>query len=133
MPDENEHSELYEQGMRTRREVFGDEYVENMLKSPEPFMEPYQELVTELCWGNIWNRPGLSRRDRSMINLAMLSALNHPEEVGLHVRGALRNGVTPLEIQEVLLQVLLYCGAPAARASFKVAADILKEAIPPSA
>jgi 4-carboxymuconolactone decarboxylase len=111
-----------------RRAVLGAEYVDKSIQSADDFNRPMQELVTEYCWGAVWNRPGLDRKTRSMLNLAMLSALNRPHELKLHVRGALNNGVTKEEITEVLLQVAIYCGVPSAIDSFRVAREALKEA-----
>ncbi|ODT36810.1 MAG: 4-carboxymuconolactone decarboxylase [Lautropia sp. SCN 70-15] len=122
------NKELFEKGLATRREVLGAEYVDKSIQSADDFNRPMQELVTQYCWGDVWNRPGLDRRTRSMLNLAMLSALNRPHELKLHVRGALRNGVTKDEIKEVLLQVAIYCGVPAAIDGFRTAREALKEA-----
>lgn len=122
------NKELFEKGLATRREVLGAEYVDKSIQSADDFNRPMQELVTQYCWGDMWNRPGLDRRTRSMLNLAMLSALNRPHELKLHVRGALRNGVTKDEIKEVLLQVAIYCGVPAAIDGFRTAREALKEA-----
>lgn len=122
------NKELYEKGLNTRRDVLGAEYVDKSIQGADDFNRPMQELVTQYCWGDVWNRPGLDRRTRSLLNLAMLSALNRPHELKLHVRGALRNGVTRDEIREVLLQVAIYCGVPAAVDSFRVAREALKEA-----
>lgn len=122
------NKELFDKGLKTRREVLGAEYVDKSIQSADDFNRPMQELVTQYCWGDVWNRPGLDRRTRSMLNLAMLSALNRPHELKLHVRGALRNGVTKDEIKEVLLQVAIYCGVPAAIDGFRTAREALKEA-----
>jgi len=122
------NEELFAKGLATRREVLGAEYVDKSIQSADDFNRPMQELVTQYCWGDVWNRPGLDRRTRSMLNLAMLSALNRPHELKLHVRGALRNGVTKDEIKEVLLQVAIYCGVPAAIDGFRTAREALKEA-----
>lgn len=122
------NKELFEKGLATRREVLGAEYVDKSIQSADDFNRPMQELVTQYCWGDVWNRPGLDRRTRSMLNLAMLSALNRPHELKLHVRGALRNGVTKDEIKEVLLQAAIYCGVPAAIDGFRTAREALKEA-----
>jgi 4-carboxymuconolactone decarboxylase len=117
----------FDKGLAMRRAVLGAEYVDRSIKNADAFTEPFQKLVTEWCWGEIWNRPGLDRKTRSIINLAMLTALNRPNEVRLHVRGALNNGVSREEIQEVLLQACIYCGVPAALESFRIAAEVLKE------
>lgn len=114
-----------EAGAKIRGEVLGEEHVRRSLRNADPFMQPIQELVTEYCWGAVWTRPGLDRRVRSMLNLAMLTALNRPHEVELHVRGAINNGVTKAEIQEVLLQAAIYCGVPAALDSFRIAQAVL--------
>lgn len=121
------HSALYDKGLEMRRAVLGSEYVDRSIRNADAFTEPFQKLVTEWCWGEIWNRPGLDRKTRSLLNLAMLTALNRPNEVRLHVRGALNNGVTRAEIQEVLLQATVYCGVPAALESFRIASEVLKE------
>jgi 4-carboxymuconolactone decarboxylase len=117
----------YRLGLKTRREVLGDEYVDAALANADEFNQPLQEFVTAYCWGDIWNRAGLDRRIRSLVNLAMLTALNRPHEIRVHVRGALNNGVTKEEIREVLLQTAVYCGVPAAVDSFRIARDVLKE------
>ena len=119
--------ENYENGLRMRKQVMGDAYVERTLGQVSEFSRPAQELVTEFAWGQIWNRPGLDLRIRSMLNLAMLTALNRSHELSGHIRGALTNGVTEQEIQEVLLQTMAYCGAPAALESFRVAEAVLAE------
>lgn len=113
-------------GLATRREVLGAEYVDAALARADDFTRPLQELVTGWCWGEVWNRPGLDRRTRSLLNLAMLTALNRPHELKLHVRGALRNGVTPDEIREVLLQAAIYCGVPAAMDATRSAHEVLR-------
>ena len=118
---------LFEQGLKTRREVLGAEYVDAAIQSADDFNRPMQELVTQYCWGDIWNRPGLDRRTRSLLNLAMITALNRPHELKLHVKGAIRNGVTKDEIREVFLQAAIYCGVPAALDSFRTAQEIFKE------
>lgn len=120
--------DAFEQGLKTRREVLGADYVDAAIAGADDFNRPLQELVTEYCWDGIWNRPGLDRRTRSLLNLAMLTALNRPHELKLHLRGALNNGVTRDEIREVLLQTAIYCGVPAAIDSFRVAREVLKDA-----
>jgi 4-carboxymuconolactone decarboxylase len=120
-------NELFESGMRTRRAVLGDTYVDASMKSLDEFTEPLQRLVTEYCWGTVWNRPGLDRRTRSLLNLAMLTALNRPHEVKTHVRGAINNGLTKQEIGEVFLQAAIYCGVPAALDSTRLAKEVFKE------
>jgi 4-carboxymuconolactone decarboxylase len=119
--------EMFEKGLSIRRSVLGAEFVDNALATADDFNRPLQELVTQYCWGEIWGRPGLDRKTRSLLNLAMLSALNRPHEVKMHVRGALANGVTKDEIQEVFMQVAIYCGVPAAVDSFRIAREVFKE------
>ena len=121
-------NDKYERGLEIRKAVLGTEYVENSLKNADDFTRPMQELSTEYCWGHVWSREGLTRKERSLINLAMISALNRPHELKLHVRGALRNGVTRDEIREVLLQVAIYCGVPAGIDSFRIAKEALAQA-----
>jgi 4-carboxymuconolactone decarboxylase len=127
MADDGGYGELWRKGLEMRRAVLGAEYVDRSVATADEFTKPFQKLVTEWCWGEIWNRPGLDRRTRSLLNLAMLTALNRPNEVRLHVRGALNNGVTREEMQEVFLQAAVYCGVPAALESFRIAAEVLKE------
>lgn len=119
--------ERYETGLRIRREVLGTDYVNTSISMSDDFNRPLQELVTEYCWGAVWSRPGLTRKMRSLINLAMLTALNRPHEVKLHLKGALNNGCSREEIMEVLLQTAIYCGVPAAIDSFRLAREILNE------
>ena len=121
------NKELFEKGLAVRRAVLGAEYVDKSIASADDFNRPMQELVTEYCWGEIWNRPGLDRKTRSIINLAMLTALNRPHEIKLHVLGALNNGLTKDEISEVFLQTAIYCGVPAAIDRFRVAREVFKE------
>jgi len=121
------HSDRYEAGLNVRREVLGSEYVDASLAKATDFTRPMQELTTEYCWGAVWTRPGLERRERSLINLAMIAALNRQHELALHVRGALTNGVTVEEIREVLLQVAIYCGVPAGIDSFRTASKVIDE------
>ncbi len=120
-------SDRFERGLAIRKSVLGEAYVEKALASADEFNRPMQELVTEYCWGTVWARDGLPKKTRSMLNLAMLSALNRPHELKAHVRGALNNGVTRAEICEVLLQVAIYCGVPAAMDSFRVAREAFAE------
>ena len=127
MPADATHAETYEAGLRTRGEVLGKEHVARSMEKVSDFSRPIQELVTEYCWGAIWTRPGLERRTRSMLNIAMLTALNRSHELGVHVRGALTNGVTPEEVQEVLLQAAVYVGVPAALESFRIAEAVIAE------
>ncbi|MBF0531421.1 MAG: 4-carboxymuconolactone decarboxylase [Deltaproteobacteria bacterium] len=121
------NEKLYDEGMKVRRDVMGAEYVDKALAQTTEFTQPLQELVTEYCWGAIWARPGLPRKTRSLINLAMLTALNRSHELKLHMAGALRNGCTKEEIMEVLLQTAVYCGLPAAIDAFRVAKEVLAE------
>jgi 4-carboxymuconolactone decarboxylase len=118
---------MFEKGLKIRREVLGAEYVDKAIASADNFNRPLQELVTQYCWGEIWGRPGLDRKTRSLINLAMISALNRPHEVKMHIKGALNNGLTKDDIQEVFLQVAIYCGVPAAVDSFRTAQEVFKE------
>jgi len=120
-------TDLFEKGLEVRRAVLGKEYVDKSISDADDFTQPLQELVTEYCWGSIWTRPGLPRKTRSLINLAMLTALNRPHEVKLHLRGALNNGCSKEEIMEVLLQTAIYCGVPAAVDSFRTAKELLQE------
>jgi 4-carboxymuconolactone decarboxylase len=118
-------SELFEAGLRTRREVLGAEYVDSSLADADEFMMAFQRVTTELCWGYTWNRPGLDRRTRSLLNLVMLTALGKAAELKLHVRGALNNGVTVEEIREALIHATSYCGIPAGLEAFKAAHEVL--------
>jgi 4-carboxymuconolactone decarboxylase len=115
---------VYDQGLEIRKQVLGAAHVERSLAGADDFSRPFQELITEYCWGAVWGRPGLPRKTRSLLNLAMLTALNREEEFKLHVRAALRNGVTQEEICEVLLQAMIYCGVPAANTAFKQAREV---------
>ncbi|MEU4804442.1 4-carboxymuconolactone decarboxylase [Actinosynnema sp. NPDC023587] len=117
----------YDEGMRVRREVLGDEHVDRAVARADEFTADFQELITRYAWGSIWTRPGLDRRTRSCITLAMLATLGHDAEVAMHVRAALRNGLTREEIKEVLLQVAVYAGVPAANRAFAIAQPILAE------
>jgi 4-carboxymuconolactone decarboxylase len=120
-------AERARQGMTVRRAVLGDEHVDRALATTTSFTEPFQDFITRYAWGDVWSRPGLSRAERSMITLAMLAALQHENELAMHVRGALRNGLSPEQIQEVLLQVAVYAGVPAANRAFAVAQRVLSE------
>jgi 4-carboxymuconolactone decarboxylase len=122
--------ETFEKGLEIRKSVLGAEFVEKSLASADDFNRPFQELVTEYCWGAIWGRETLPKKVRSMLNIAMLTALNRPHEVEMHLRGALRNGVTPDEIREVLMQAAIYCGVPAGVDSFRIARKVLAEEKP---
>jgi 4-carboxymuconolactone decarboxylase len=117
----------YEEGLKIRKAVLGEDYVNRVLANANSFNAPLQELVTEYCWGKIWGRPGLDRRQRSLLNLAMIGVLNRPHELKAHIRGALTNGVTPAEICEVFLQVMIYAGVPAAVDSFRIANEAFAE------
>jgi 4-carboxymuconolactone decarboxylase len=119
--------ELWDKGLAVRKEVLGAEYVERNLKNVDDFSMPMQEYTTEACWGTIWTRTGLPRRTRSLLNLAMLSALNRPHEFKVHVKGALTNGCSREEIREVLLQVACYCGVPAGVEAFRLAREAMAE------
>ncbi len=119
--------ERYEKGLAVRRAVLGPEHVENSFRLADDFTRPMQELVTEYCWGEIWSRPGLDRRSRSLINLAMLTALNRPHEIRLHVRGALNNGLTKKELMEVFMQCAIYCGIPAGMEALRIAKEVFAE------
>jgi 4-carboxymuconolactone decarboxylase len=117
----------YEEGLRVRSEVLGAEHVRRSLESASEFSRPIQELVTEYCWGAVWARPGLARRDRSLINLGMLTALGRSHELAVHLRGAVVNGCTKREIQETLLQATIYCGVPAGMEAFRVVESAIEE------
>jgi 4-carboxymuconolactone decarboxylase len=119
--------DLFARGLALRRDVLGAEYVDKSLQSANDFMMAFQRITTEWCWGYAWTRPGLDRKTRSLLNLAMLTALNRSPEIKLHVRGALNNGVTVDEIKEVLIHATIYCGIPAGLDAFKAANDVLKE------
>ena len=123
MPDKA----TFERGLQIRKDTLGADFVENSLKTADDFNMPMQELTTEYCWGYVWGRPGLDRKTRSMLNLAMISALNRPHELKMHVKGALKNGVTKDEIREVFMQVAIYCGVPAGVDSFRVAREAFAE------
>ena len=119
--------EKFDKGLATRKAVLGDEYVNNSLNKATDFTMAFQEYVTTNCWNDCWNRPGLERKTRSIINLAMLSALNRPHEFKVHCRGAVNNGVTKVEMREIFIQVGTYCGAPAALEAFKLAQEVFDE------
>jgi 4-carboxymuconolactone decarboxylase len=121
-------SEPHEQGMRIRRDVLGDEHVEAAVARTTPFTAEFQELLTRYAWGEVWSRPGLDRRVRSVITLTALVALNRERELAMHVRAALRNGLTEDEVKEVFLQCAIYCGVPAANGAFAIAQKVLGEA-----
>jgi 4-carboxymuconolactone decarboxylase len=119
--------QTYERGLEIRKSVLGKEFVENAINSADDFNRPLQELVTEYCWGAVWGREGLSKKTRSMLNLAMISCLNRPHELKVHVAGALKNGVTREEIREVFMQVAIYAGVPAAVDSFRIAREVFAQ------
>lgn len=127
MPSDLTSRERFEAGLAVRRAVLGDAYVDRSLASIDDFTRDLQELVTEYCWGRVWTREELPRPTRSILNLAMMTALNRPHELAIHVRGALNNGVTRIEIREVLLQAAIYCGVPAALDAFRVARTVFDE------
>jgi 4-carboxymuconolactone decarboxylase len=116
--------DMHARGLKNRKEVLGEAHVERSFATADDFSKPYQDLITEYCWGAVWDRPGLPRKTRSLLNLAMLTALNREDEFKLHVRAAFRNGVTRDEIREVLLQAAIYCGVPAANSAFKQAREV---------
>ena len=120
--------DLYSKGMRARREVLGDDYVDLALERATPMTEPFQELITRYAWGSVWARPGLDRRTRSAITVALLATLGRDQELALHVRAALRNGLSEAEIGEVLLHTAVYAGVPAANAAFAIAQRVISEA-----
>jgi 4-carboxymuconolactone decarboxylase len=120
-------SERFERGLKTRREVLGAEYVDSAVGGADDFSWAMQELTTEWCWDGTWNRPGLDRRARSILNLGMLAALGRSHEFKIHVRGALNNGVTKEELKEIFVQIGTYCGVPAAMDSFSAAKEVFKE------
>lgn len=127
MPGEKKRSERFERGLKTRREVLGADYVDRSLEQANSFTWAMQELTTEWCWDGTWNRPGLDRRSRSILNLGMIAALNRPHELKLHIRGAINNGLTRDELKEIFLQIGTYCGVPAAMDSFRIAREVLRE------
>ena len=122
-------NEGYKAGLAVRRKVLGEKYVDDAIAKADDFMKPLQQYLTEHAWGAAWTRPGLDLKTRSMLNLAMLTALNRPHELRIHLRGAIRNGVTKEEMQEIFLQCGVYCGAPAALESFKIAREVLAEPV----
>src|SRR5207247_8292300 len=115
--------EMFEKGLSIRRQVLGADFVDNAFANADDFNRPMQELATQYCWGEIWGRPGLDRKTRSIINLSMISALNRPHEVKMHVKGAINNGLTKDDIKEVFLQVAIYCGVPAGVDCFRIAKE----------
>ena len=127
MPSNKTHNETYEKGLENRRSVLGTEHVNRSLAQVTDFSRPIQELVTEYCWGVVWDSDGLERKTRSLLNIVMLTALNRNHELAIHVRGAITNGASVTEIQEALLQTAIYVGVPASLESFRVAEQALKE------
>jgi 4-carboxymuconolactone decarboxylase len=125
--DKRGHKERFDAGLKTRREVLGAEYVDKAMAASDDFNKPFVDLLNTYCWNDIWNRPGLERKTRSMLNLAMLSALGKEHELKLHIAGALNNGLSKEQIREVFLQVAIYCGVPAAVVSFRCAKEVFKE------
>jgi 4-carboxymuconolactone decarboxylase len=122
-----ERDELHARGMEVRRAVLGDTHVDGAIERTTPFTEAFQDLITRYAWGEIWSRPGLDRRTRSCVTLTALIALGHRHELAMHVRAALRNGLTPAEISEVILQSAIYCGVPAANSAFAIANDVVQQ------
>jgi len=119
--------QTYETGLKIRTEVLGQTHVENSMRTADEFNRPFQEMVTEYCWGAVWGRDGLPRKTRSMLNLAMLGILNRPHELRLHIAGALRNGVTKDEIREVFMQLAIYAGVPAGVDAFRAAREVFAD------
>lgn len=119
--------DAYARGLHLRREILGRDHVDRAMATADDFSAPMQALTTEYCWGTIWSRPGLARRDRSLLNLGMLCALNRPNELRLHIAAALRNGLLREEIREALLQVAVYCGIPAGIDSVRIASEVFAE------
>ena len=117
----------FKDGLKTRKEVLGEDYVNKSLSNADDFTMDIQKLATEYCWDEIWNRPGLDRRSRSLLNLGMIAAMNKPQELKAHIKGAITNGVTKDELKEVFLQVAIYCGLPVALENFRLAQEVLKE------
>jgi 4-carboxymuconolactone decarboxylase len=120
-------SNVFDRGLKLRRDVLGADYVDASIKSANDFMMAFQHITTTWCWGYAWGRPGLDKKTRSMLNLAMLTALGKTPEIKLHVRGAINNGVSVDDIKEVLLHATVYCGIPAGLDAFKAANEVLKE------
>ncbi len=126
MSRQSDSGDTYERGMRVRREVLGDEHVDRAQARTTDLTREFQQLITRYAWGEIWSRPGLDRRTRSCMTLTALVALGHHAELAMHIRAALRNGLTPDEIKEVLLHSAVYCGVPAANAAFAIAQEVLE-------
>lgn len=127
MTDPADSTSRFDRGLATRKAVLGDDYVQRSLDAAGDFGFPLQKLTTEYCWNEIWNRPGLDRRSRSLLNLGMIAALNRPHEFRIHVNGALNNGLTKEEIRECILQIAFYCGGPAALDANRIATEVFKE------
>ena len=123
-----DRDEAFQHGTQTRREVLGDEHVDRAIANTTEFTAPFQELITRYAWGEIWTRPGLTRAERSIITLTALALLRQEHELRMHIRGALRNGLSAAQIQEVFLQVAIYAGVPAANRAFAIANEILENA-----
>ena len=117
----------FKDGLKSRKEVLGEDYVNKSLSNADDFTMDIQKLATEYCWDEIWNRPGLDRRSRSLLNLGMIAAMNKPQELKAHIKGAIKNGITIDELKEVFLQVAIYCGLPVALENFRLAQEVLKE------
>jgi len=125
--DNRSKKERYESGLKTRRDVLGAEWVDKSMAGVDDFNREFTELLNTYCWNDVWNRPGLPRKTRSVLNLGMLCALSKEHELKLHIRGALNNGLTKDEIKEIFLQVAIYCGIPASLDAFKIASGVFKE------
>lgn len=122
-----QRSERFEQGMKTRRSVLGDAHVDRAEKMKTAFDEPFQTLITEAAWGHVWSRPGLTKRERSLITIALLAALGHHDEVAMHTRATANTGATPDDLMEVMLHVAIYAGVPAANHNIKIIKDVLEK------
>jgi 4-carboxymuconolactone decarboxylase len=125
--DKRAHKERFDAGLKTRREVLGAPWVDKAMAGVDDFNREFTDLLNTYCWNDVWNRPGLARKQRSILNLGMLCALNREHELKLHIRGALNNGLTRDEIKEVFLQVAIYCGVPAAVSAFRAAKEVFAE------
>ena len=125
--DKRAHKERFDAGLKTRREVLGPAYVDKSMAAVDDFNREFTDLLNTYCWNDIWNRPGLDRKMRSILNLGMLCALNREHELKLHIRGALHNGLTKDQVKEVFLQVAIYCGVPAAVVAFRAAKEVFAE------
>lgn len=127
MTEQRPRSEKFERGLKARRKVMGDAYVDRTLANASDFGWPMQVMATEMAWDGIWNRPGLDHRSRSLLNLGMIAALNKPQEMRNHIRGAINNGVTKSELQEVCLQIAVYCGMPTGLDTVRLVEEVLKD------